>query len=261
MHPSLKNKPQKSWKSWYLSRLLNVDASSDDDDRFWKDEKVKILNILLKKKEPKFYALFILSVCTTTTTTSPPPPPIYPPSLSIPLFPLAFFSDIFFPLLGQFLCSFLYSALLLTPDLFAFPTSLALGQLLYTAPLFVQWWQSLSRFWFWDWVLPHHNDLVCSLLLTYYEWGVGISRTTSHMFSSPTYHQQLRWRCGRHWYTSRHHIATATKDIRGKDRFLRISPLQITITHGNDDDFESLYYSILPTHHHHCHVISTNETT
>jgi len=45
----------------YLAYKMSMPVP-DDDDRFWNDEKVEILNILLKKKEPKFSALFILCV-------------------------------------------------------------------------------------------------------------------------------------------------------------------------------------------------------
>jgi hypothetical protein len=111
----------------------NANASADDDDRFWKDEKsIPTKYILLKKKNQNDYTS-IRSFYVLVPPTSPPPSiyPFYPI-----LFPLAFFSDIF-PLLEQFLTLSVHCYLrhyYYISDLkpFSIPTSLTLGQLLYT---------------------------------------------------------------------------------------------------------------------------------
>ena len=116
----------------------------------WKDE---ILNILLKKKEPKWdidspsdhsICLYHHQHLVVSSANL----------LTFRFYSIISFS-IFFWYFFSFLasssvtpqCSFLSSALLLhfqIPDLFAFPTSLALGQLLYTAPLFVHFYQMMT---------------------------------------------------------------------------------------------------------------------
>ena len=125
----------------------NVDASTDDDNWYWKDEKVDTNKYIIEEKEPKR-----VSLLSSYVLVLPPPPPRHRrQSALIPFlsFSIYIFPDIFSPSravtlsLHCYLRHYYYFSDLRS---FSIPTSLALGPwptVIYRS-LFVHFYQMMT---------------------------------------------------------------------------------------------------------------------